>query len=363
VSASPQETASTPAARLERRLEELRASRAYAAYERARAAVLTMKLREGELTGAPSAYWREELENIEYLLDASPLVVDRLRQHCYHVTGVWPYNYRSHKTRERRRHAEKLAALAAVGGHDLFVPESPLLGGFGFEIDGALVNLDTLKFYESLIALRRAGLLELLEAGGRAVVWEIGAGWGGFAYQLKTLFPNVTYVISDLPELFLISGTYLATAFPDATLVFFGQDATDPADVPWPEADFVFVPGSLLSAVAPPRVDLTVNMVSFQEMTAGQVEAYTEHAYSLGCPHLYSLNRDRSPYNPELTSVRETLAQRYALTTVPVLPVSYTKMLDRQPSGLRRALRRAGSVRPARPGDYVHVVGKRREGL
>ena len=119
------------------------------------------------------------------------------------------------------------------------MPESSQLGGFGFDIDGALYNIDTLKFYEALIALDRAGVLgELRAAPGRPVVWEIGAGWGGFAYQVKTLFPDVTYVICDLPELFLFSATYLMTLFPDASVLF--ADPDRPAELS--DADFVFVP-------------------------------------------------------------------------------------------------------------------------
>src|SRR3712207_8746167 len=79
-----------------------------------------------------------------------------------------------------------------------------------------LYNLDTLKFCEALIALQRGGVLGALRADGpRRVVVEVGSGWGGFAYQLKTLCPQLTIVLVDLPELFLFSGTYLRTLFPE----------------------------------------------------------------------------------------------------------------------------------------------------
>ena len=102
------------------------------------------------------------------------------------------------------------------------MPESPALGGFGYDIDGRLFNVDTLKFYEVLIGMERGGVLAALRERERPVVCEIGAGWGGFAYQFKTLFPRSTYVIVDFPELFLFSATYLATVFPDARLAFVG---------------------------------------------------------------------------------------------------------------------------------------------
>ena len=68
----------------------------------------------------------------------------------------------------------------------------------------------------------------------------------------------------------------------------------------WRDADFVFVPNTLAHLMSPLPLDLTVNMVSFQEMTDAQVRRYARLAARAGCPLLYSLNRERSPYNPEL---------------------------------------------------------------
>jgi putative sugar O-methyltransferase len=344
---------------LEARIEALRRSPAYGAYQRARENVIRFKTAEPANGGRPSEYWREELENIAYLFDASPLVIDRLRQHCYHVTGTWPYNYRSHKDRERARHAAKLEALIEVGGSDLVVPESPLLGGFGFDLEAGstrgFFNIDTLKYLEVLVALDRAYILdEFRTATDRRIVWEIGAGWGGFAYQFKTLFPNTTYLIVDLPELFLFSATYLAAAFPDARVAFWGESGDG---APWLDADFVFVPNTALAELDPPRLDMTINMVSFQEMTTAQVAEYVRTAAELECPFLYSLNRERSLYNPELTSVTEIIAQHYWPNRIEVLPVSYVKLPDEIPTVSPKAKSKAGE-RGAN--DYEHVVGWRR---
>src|SRR3954453_5102755 len=85
---------------LQRRIDELRSSPAYENYELARDTVLRMKedaAREASEIGAPSGYWQEELAGFEYMLDASPLIVEKLRHHCYHVTGIKVYDYRSHK--------------------------------------------------------------------------------------------------------------------------------------------------------------------------------------------------------------------------------------------------------------------------
>ena len=179
--------------------QDLRAGREFHGYLRVREAVQQMQQAcEGRAADA-SRYWTEELENIDYLADASPLIVRKLRHHAFHITGIRPYDYRS-KDDGRREHFEaRLKALQELGGDGLLVPESPALGGFGYAIDGRLFNVDTLKFYEVLIGMERGGVLPALRRNERPVVCEIGSGWAGFAYQFKTLFPRATYVLVDFP--------------------------------------------------------------------------------------------------------------------------------------------------------------------
>lgn len=334
----------------ERRLEILRATSVYRAYERARRQVLAQRAfgHNRRSTGhAPSDYWCDELANFEYMLDASPLIIEKLRHHTHNLTGLHVHHYRQSLKTQRRRFEEKLAALRRLDDADLWMPEARLLGGFGFEIDGQLVNIDTLKFYEVLIALHTGAVLnEMRHATERKLVWEIGAGWGGFAYQFKKHCPNVTYVITDFPELFLFSATYLMAAFPDARVRFYGEVPPEETFADWRELDFVFLPDTFHAAVRPEQVDLTINMVSFQEMTTLQVEAYVRRAFELECPYLYSLNRDRSPHNRELSSVRSIIGQYYWPHQIDMLPVSYTKMLDEDPDAPDRG--------------YKHVVGWRR---
>ena len=334
----------------EARLAAMRDQPTYRSYERTRQQVLALLSlgRSRRLTGhAPSDYWSGELAKFEYMLDASPLIVDKLRHHTHNLTGLHANQYRDSLRRYRRRFQEKLRALRALDEVDLWIPEPRLLGGFGFDIDGQLVNLDTLKFYEALIAMHLGAVLtELRETTERKLVWEIGAGWGGFPYQFKKQCPNVTYVITDFPELFLFSATYLMAAFPEAKVRFFGEVPAEDTFDGWRDLDFIFIPDTFHATLRPEQVDLLINMVSFQEMTTQQVEGYVRRAFDLGCPYLYSLNRDRSGHNDELTNVRSIIGKYYWPHPVDMLPVSYTKMLNEDPD----------------EGDsgYKHVVGWRR---
>ena len=184
------------------RLASLRESVAYRNYSFVRDRVIDMRAAAEQVPGyQPSAYWEEELANFDYMLDASPLIIDKLRHHSFHITGLRVYDYRSNRDRWRERFIEKRRALLKHGQRELLVPEWRPLGGFGFEIEGELYNIDTLKFFEVLTALDRGSVLdEFRNNAERRMVWEIGAGWGGFPYQFKSLCPNVTYVITDFPE-------------------------------------------------------------------------------------------------------------------------------------------------------------------
>ena len=126
--------------------DDLRASPEFQSYMRARDAVLRMK-RASAAGASPSAYWAEELDNIDYIIDASPLIVRKLRHHAFQITGVRPYDYRIKNDGRREYFEARLQALRSLGGDALLVSESPALGGFGYSIEDRLFNVDTVKFY------------------------------------------------------------------------------------------------------------------------------------------------------------------------------------------------------------------------
>ena len=259
------------------------------AYLRARDAVLRLKARRGEPArrASPSAYWTEELENIDYMIEASPLIVRKLRHHAFHITGIRPYDYR-HKGDGRREYFEaRLTALrGAAAATTLLVPESPALGGFGYPIDGQLLQR---RHAEVLRGAHRHGARRRADGAPRASIGRSSArsapGWGGFAYQFKTLFPRATYVIVDFPELFLFSATYLGTLLPGgAACAFVGTETRRAAGGLARRRLRVRAAHAGRTGVAPLPLDLTVNMVSFQEMTDAQVRGYAAHGGRGGLP-------------------------------------------------------------------------------
>ena len=312
------------------RVEAEKSSAAYASYLRVRDAVLVMMDDWARLDpeGGPSAYWREEIEGFLYMFDASPLIVGKLREHCYHLTGIKSYEYRGHHAHRQGEFVNKYHMLRAAGGKGLFVPEAPELGGFGFDVGPGLANIDTLKFYEVLIGLNKAGILGRFRnpEAGRPVALEIGSGWGGFAYQFKRLCPDTTYVCVDLPPTILFSAVYLMTLFPEARTLIYGEPDFEQKLTRLADYDFVFAPHFYFPLLPQPKIHLALNMVSFQEMTTGQVDGYARILKDFGCRRIYSLNRDRSRHNAELSTVSEVLGRYYSLQRVEVCALQYTQL-------------------------------------
>jgi putative sugar O-methyltransferase len=365
-----QPVAANPAEALAAQIESLRSGAHFKNYLRVRDAIFACLAEMDQGTAAPSAYWREEVSGFDYMFDASPLIIEKLREHCYHLTGIVSYTYRHHHAHRTEGFAMKLHRLSKKDEMDMFVPESPVLGGFGHIVDGQLINIDTLKFYECLIAIQQAGFLSDLNADPeRQEVWlEIGAGWGGFGYTVKTRFPKNTYVIVDLPQTMLFSATYLISAFPEAKVALYPEVSLDEISRNLRDYDFVFIPHYLFPQ-ADFHIDLAVNMVSFQEMTSEQVGGYVAHLAKIGCPHLYSLNKDRSRYNAELSAVTALIEENYGPTRrismfdYPYTVVTPPKVPMRHPNLIAKALGakpRPAGTRRERETDYRHLVAERK---
>ena len=360
------EKVATPASAVRVREKETvsdEARRAFEVYTGVRDTVLEI-LAAGRRTpsagpATPSAYWTEELGNIDYMIDATPVILAKLRHHAFHITGLRPYDYRIATDEKAALFEQRLRTLMAMGGDELVVPEHPALGGFGYTVDGKLFNLDGLKYLEVLVGMKRAGVLDAFRrVKGRRVAWEIGGGWGGFAYQFTRVFPDTTYVITDLPELFLFSATYLQTVVPGARTLIIGPSTPDDARRNWRDYDFVFVPNTLAASLPWFAPHLLVNIASFQEMTAAQVTSYVELAARGRCPWLYSLNRERSRYNDELGSVSELLGAHYDLTDVSPLETDYTRAMKKASKAKNKPV---DSDHVAEALTYRHLVGRLRE--
>jgi len=142
-----------------------------------------------------------------------------------------------------------------------------MLGEVGWDVDGVVVNHDTIVYQERITLMARSGILPRLEALPEPPrILEIGGGYGALTLALKRLFPAARCAIVDLPESLVFSGMYLRLVDPKADLRI------------WPsrrEADYLLVPNHAATLLEG-RWDLVINTLSFSEMSERQVRVYVE---------------------------------------------------------------------------------------
>ena len=248
---------------------------------------------------------------------------------------------REHLEREYRARREFYARQKDMS-LALMVSESDILGGFGWLRNRVRYNADTLRFMHGIGALNDGALLdEFRRPARRQVVWEIGGGWGGFAYQFKTLCPDVTYIITGLPEMLLVSATYLAAAFPGARGVRFEPGGADP----WTrldDVDFVFASEHDIDALRPPRLDLVLDIGAMYRMTGERMSQHVRRGFEDGARYWYSM-LPAGAVTAEAAAVRNEVTRYFWPHPIPPRPV-----------GTLRQQR--GEGRP----QYRHLAGWRR---
>jgi hypothetical protein len=274
--------------------EKLAATRAAADafehYLRVRAHVGAMQ------AAAASVSWPPQEEQplvaaLAELHDATPDAIAELREHSKAITGVRRSHYRGAKADGVRASLVRdLERLLEKGQADLLVDEPGVLGGFGFRDFDKTYNEDTLRFFRVTSLLQDAALVrDFRDPERRRTVWEIGGGWGGFAYQFKTLCPNVTYLITGVPDLFLVSAVYLMTLFPNARVRFFDPAQPDAFWEDWHTVDLAFAPEWIVPRMQPPSLDLTLDVMTLERQRRDRIEMHVRRAYELGCRYFFSV--------------------------------------------------------------------------
>tara|TARA_B100001029_G_C15004671_1_gene420305 strand:+ start:96 stop:1145 length:1050 start_codon:yes stop_codon:yes gene_type:complete len=313
-----------------------------------------------------SEYWAEEVSGFEYIFDSSHLIINKLRHHCYHLTGEFPYPYRSHHKFRSKQFFEKLKLLESTSlvvdkNLDLLVSEPEILGGFGFKIENKYVNKDTLKFYECMIALQKSNLIDANNNNKESVICEIGGGWGGFAHCFCTIFPNTKYVIVDLPNTLIFSYLFLSELFPTKKVKLFNYEAESTE-----ECDFLLIPNTEFDKYEG-SIDGAINICSFQEMTSTQVSDYVNKLHDMGSKFIYSLNRNLNKNNLSLkNTINDHISEKFIVEKIDILNIPYTELNVNQMKtskinfikNILKLITGKKKNKFTSENDYQHLVGK-----
>jgi hypothetical protein len=253
------------------------------------------------------------LASLEPLWDTGPETIGELRHLTKGIGGVPRSDYHGAKSDLIRARLDRdLRTLLEESDHALWIAEPTALGGFGFNGLGKLYNEDTLRFFRVLSLLDDAALLKEFRgsSASRHVVWEIGGGWGGFAYQFKTLCPNVTYLITGPPALLLVSAVYLTTLFPTACFRFYEPARPETFWRDWSGVDFAFAPEGVVADMRPSQLDLVVDLMTLERMTTARIDRHVQRAHDLGSRYFVSMCPSGNP-DPDTASRVLPVVERF----------------------------------------------------
>jgi hypothetical protein len=106
----------------------------------------------------------------------------------------------------------------------------------------------------------------------RAVVAEIGGGYGAMAYYLLRSRKNLTYLNFDVPESIALASYYLAKSFPDRKLVFYQECKIDAGTLEC--HDVILMPVFCLATMPVRSVDVTFSSHAMSDLSADAVDQY-----------------------------------------------------------------------------------------
>ena len=232
---------------------------------------------------------QQVLSALSPLWDADPETIANLRRHTAAVGLARPQDYEGAAAlRIHQRLDRDLRRLFKMGDQALWVGEPAALGGFGVTGLAPLYNADTVRGFRVLSLLQDAAVLRHFRGAGRRTVWEIGGGWGGFAYQFTRACPNVTYLITAMPALLLASAVYLMTLCPGARIRFYDPAAPDAFWRNWDEVDFAFAPESRVAGMPASGLDLAVDLGALEQMSPSRVASHVQRAHDLRATYFFS---------------------------------------------------------------------------
>jgi putative sugar O-methyltransferase len=168
--------------------------------------------------------------------------------------------------------------------------------------NGAFVHYRGLRLSEKLLFYSvvtddlLANIPFFQEDSGRKVVLDIGAGYGGLCAILKRYTPGSCFILTDMPEVNMISAYYLRYLFPEAKIAFYDDLKRLGFEKIVGESDFLIVPEFALSEVADEGVDLVISTASLGFLTDSYLAYYMDEIDRVlkRCGYFYSVNKTDS---------------------------------------------------------------------
>jgi len=202
----------------------------------------------------------EQLSNPEeqsFNLSFSGFAPTDLRLHRY---VCWLYR-RALKQRDSLGLLDRLRATCRKGR------------GFGYEMAGNYLSLDLLFSIDDFYNMYE---LDPAIACEPLIVAELGAGWGRLGHVLRSVNPRLVYVVFDLPEVLIMSQSYLPLLFPGDRFADYseGRNVTAFSRDKLLEKNMWFLGPQQMRRFMPASANFVINIASFQEMPVNYVSDY-----------------------------------------------------------------------------------------
>lgn len=212
------------------------------------------------LTRPVGAPWRARLgdDDVEWLHGERPGEAPesrRARGYAVYVALLWEL--------ARRR----------AGGEVADLLREPELGRpMGVRHRGTVISQDLAN---ALLELGAVGEVVPRQRLDRALVLEVGGGYGRVADLFLRLHPEARYVMVDIPPALALSQHYLTELHPERSAWRFraGAGAAE-LQAAVASHEIVFLTPNQFAALAPIGADLAINVSSLHEMTPAQIAEY-----------------------------------------------------------------------------------------
>jgi hypothetical protein len=106
----------------------------------------------------------------------------------------------------------------------------------------------------------------------KAVVAEIGGGYGGMAYYLLRSRKNLTYLNFDVPESIALASYYLAKAFPNQKFVFYQEREIEAGN--FDQDGVILMPAFQLAKMPAQTIDIAFSSHAMSDLSASAVDRY-----------------------------------------------------------------------------------------
>lgn len=178
------------------------------------------------------------------------------------VTGIGEYRFKT-LSEERINYIKSLKNITMFVPPDFIqsIPEPAFGEPLIFESDG--INRSASFVINAGTTWRCKNFIEKYRRKEKLRICEIGAGWGGVAYQLHQLFDIENYTICDLPENLFLSSIYLSSCL--------GREYAFDKQI----KGLTFMVPEDIDRIKD-KYDIIINSFSLQEMDLETVESYID---------------------------------------------------------------------------------------